>query len=83
MNGEYDAKLPWPFKMKVKFTVIDQQIDPVKQQNIAHLSILDNNPIASWTPVKEENEWFVILGICHETLRSRCYLVDDTLFLQV
>jgi len=39
MKGEYDVKLPWPFKMKVKFTVIDEQKDPVKQQNIAYLSI--------------------------------------------
>lgn len=30
--------------MKVKFTVTDQQKDPVKSQNIVHPSILDNNP---------------------------------------
>ena len=28
MKGEYDAILPWPFKKKVKFELIDQQEDP-------------------------------------------------------
>jgi len=30
MKGEYDAILPWPFKTKVKFTLIGQQEDPVE-----------------------------------------------------
>ena len=34
MRGKYDAILPWPFKNEVKFTLIDQQEDPVKQVNV-------------------------------------------------
>ena len=34
MKGEYDAILPWPFKKKVKFELIDQQEDPAQQENV-------------------------------------------------
>ena len=33
MKGEYDAILPWPFRKKVRFTLIDQQEDPFKREN--------------------------------------------------
>ncbi|PFX13911.1 TNF receptor-associated factor 4 [Stylophora pistillata] len=40
LKGEYDAILPWPFKRKMRFTLIDQQEDPEKQKNVSkdHLS---------------------------------------------
>jgi len=82
MKGEYDAILPWPFKMKLKFTLIDQQEDPVERQNITGLLIPDNKPKAFARPVKEENEECGC-AISHKTLYSRRYLVDDVLFIQV
>ena len=34
MKGEYDAILPWPFKRKVKFTLVDQKKDPAKREKL-------------------------------------------------
>ena len=42
MNFEYDAILPWPFKNKVKVTLIDQQEDPLKRENITRVLIQGN-----------------------------------------
>ncbi len=80
MKGEYDAILPWPFKTKVKLTLIDQQENPVERENVTNEIILNNSP----RPVDKDN---VGLGlnrfISNEKLSSRHYLVDDTLFLHV
>ena len=39
MKCEYDAMLPWPFKVKVPFTLIDQQENPVERENVPMSSI--------------------------------------------
>ena len=76
MKGEYDAILPWPFKNRMKVTLIDQQEDPAKRQNITE--VLIENSIPRLT-IEVRN---CVLDISHKTLHSRRYLVDDTLFLQ-
>ena len=85
MKGEYDAILPWPFKKKVKFTLIDQQEDPVQRENVTRQFIPVNCPESFARPTKEENS--KVYGyhqfISHAVLHSRRYLVDDTLYLQV
>ncbi|XP_078350416.1 TNF receptor-associated factor 4-like isoform X1 [Oculina patagonica] len=84
MKGEYDAILPWPFKKKVKITLIDQQEDLVERQNDTGQLFLGNYPQCSTRPMKEAN---ISTGfpafISHKKLYSRRYLVDDTVFLQV
>ena len=84
MKGEYDAILPWPFKKKVKFTLIDQQEDLVKRENVINQFISDNEPCFA-RPTKEESTsgYGYPEFISQEKLHSRCYLVDDTLFLKV
>ncbi len=84
MKGEYDAILPWPFKKKVKFTLIDQQEDPVERENVSIQLIPGDNPENFARPVSEENvgRGFAQF-ISHNKLNSRRYLVDDTLFLKV
>ena len=78
MKGEYDGILPWPFKHKVEIRLIDQQEDPLKRENITHVLIRENGfP----RPVTGENRDFAFF-ISHQTLHSRRYLKDDTLFLQ-
>ena len=84
MKGENDAILPWPFKKKVKFTLIDQQEDSVKRKNVFLSFIPGYRPESFARPTQEEN---AVSGytefISHEKLYSRRYLLDDTLFLQV
>ena len=83
MKGEYDAILPWPFKRKVKFTLIDQQEDPSQRKNYT-LEIFEKNNPNFARPLKEENAgWGWSQFISHENLNSRRFIVDDTLFLQV
>jgi len=43
MKGQYDAILPWPFKKKVQFTLIDQQEDPAQRENITRHFIAGEN----------------------------------------
>ena len=85
MKGEYDAILPWPFKKKVEFTLIDQQEDPVKRENVALCFMTGDHPEYFVRPT--ENNASIARGypkfVSHEKLHSRRYIVDDTLFLQV
>ena len=83
MKGEHDAILPWPFKKRVKFTVIDQQENPDKQENVTE-KLTPTNVLAFARPVTEQNAGRGFgQFISHEKLNSRRYIVDDTLFLQV
>jgi len=82
MKGEYDAILPWPFKNKLKITLIDQQEDLVERENFVTVFIPENNQDAFAKPVNEWNTPCVCCRIPKKTLYSRRYLVDDTLFLQ-
>lgn len=85
MKGEYDAILPWPFRRKVKFSLIVQEENPNERMNITILLIPENERKAKAfaRPVKEENAEFLCLALPLWTLHSRRCLVDDTLFLKV
>ena len=84
MKGKYDAILPWPFKKKVTITLIDQQEDLNKRENVIMSFIPGNSPQSFARPTQEENSagYGYPEFISHEKLHSRRYLVDDTLFLQ-
>ena len=84
MKGEYDAILSWLFKMKVTFTLIDQQEDPVERQNVTK-SVIPEKSIQNFErPLRKENDGREFhCFISHEEFNSRCYIVDDALFLQV
>ena len=78
IKGEYDASLTWPFNTAVKFTLIDQQ--SIFQQNV-------NYSFAHNVTERPRENMCSSLGthefITHEKLKTRRYLVDDTLFLRV
>ena len=85
MKGEYDAILSWPFNMKVKFTLIDQEEDPLKRENVVFKFTPDNFKYTNFfRPKGSENTGRGKLQfISHLKLQERRYIVDDTLFLQV
>ena len=84
MKGEYDAALAWPFSKKVRLTLIDQQDGGDKRENVCHLINPETGPANFCRPKEKENEgWGYSHYISHEQLKSRKYIVDDTLFLQV
>lgn len=82
IKGEYDAILNWPFKRKVKFTLIDQQDDPDKRRNITMVIKKSDNLDGYERPKVENSGRGLCNFISHKTLYSRRYLVDDTLFIR-
>ena len=84
MKGEYDGMLPWPFNQKVSFTLIDQQESSDERENIVVHLRARSNPDNYMRPKSEEN-----LGIgfnrfvSHEKLKTRKFIMHDTLFIQV
>jgi len=85
MKGEYDAILPWPFKRKVTFTLIDQQEDLVERQDITQHFTSGNHPESFARPKSEDSNLGLGFAqfVSHEALHSRRYIVDGTLFFQV
>ena len=83
MKGEYDAILPWPFKKKVKFELIDQQEDPAQQENVTK-EIRWSHSRAFSRPTEEGNPGMGFgQFVSHTKLNTRQYIVDDTLFLRI
>lgn len=83
MRGEYDAILPWPFMRNIQFTLIDQQDDPDKRKNMTvTISVPGSHPESYARPQSPENIGHGC-NLLHKKLRSRCYIVQDTLFVQV
>ena len=84
MKGEYDAILPWPFKKRITFTLIDQHENVNDRENIV-MSLRANpeNMECFVRPVTDENSGMGFDFISHNKLMERRYIVDDTLFFQV
>lgn len=89
MKSEYDDILPWPFNKKVIITLIDQQPNPNLRRNIQMSSLPKNNGHLSlcYSKPVESRPRNVAFGFCkfttQERLKTRRYLVNDTLFLCV
>lgn len=94
MKGEYDDILPWPFRHKVIFTLIDQQQNPEKRRNIVRELVPDESD--KWfaksyaRPTQDENPRVGIYSfapidtfLCHITDFTRCFVLDDSLLLEV
>ena len=85
LKGKYDAILPWPLSKTVSFTLIDQQENELHANNYVLMFTPDPANDCFARPVKDSNDagYGFPFFISHEQLRSRRYLVDDTLFLKV
>ena len=83
MGGEYDAILPWGFSKKVAFTLIDQQDNPDHRQDVVMGFTADPNNFKK--PVKEGDFFGVGFAefVSHIFLRTRRFIVDDTIFIKV
>ena len=94
MEGEYDNILTWPFSKKITFTIIDQNKDLEERQNhIDYLSpreqrkrgsfflhnLFSERPGEKMMTVEGEIPCF----ISQETLQTKPFIVNDTLFIQV
>ena len=88
MEGEYDNMLPWPFRKKITFTLIDQHEDLKQRNNVVdYLSSKRRGPFSKLF-LKRPGEGHLCKGgiplfISHMVLQTRRYIVNDTVFLQV
>ena len=82
MKCNYDNILAWPFHYKVTFALIDQQdnTSSLWRENIAQsLIIRGSKPTSDVFPSMESIARFV----SHKILKTRRYIVNNALFLQV
>ncbi|XP_022808461.1 TNF receptor-associated factor 4-like [Stylophora pistillata] len=82
IKGKFDAILPWPFRCKITFTLVDQRDDPNDRMNVTQ-SCLAEPPFERQTSEFGFSERGVSSFLSHKVLMTRNYLVHDTLFLQV
>ena len=83
LKGKYDAILPWPFSKTVTFTLIDQQENELHAKNFIMMFTPDPASASFARPLDSDGGYGFPCFISHEELRSRRYIVDDTLFLKV
>lgn len=82
-KGEYDALLPWPFKRKVKFTLLDQQENLEERENHSvEITPINDLQVFGRPDEKRIRGYGRPRFISHEKLETGYYVVDDTLFLQ-
>lgn len=84
MKGEFDGMLPWPFHQKVTFSLIDQQDNVDERENIV-MHFRANTKLENFArPESEENPGRGYARfVSHDKLKTRRYIVNDTLFIQV
>ena len=80
MKGDHDNILAWPFHCKITFTLIDQQGDPSRRQNVAQSLISQGSKPTSDVSCSMEG---IVRFVSHEVLMTRRYILNNTLFLQV
>jgi len=80
MKGTYDNILDWPFHYKVTFTLIDQQNMSWWRENVTQSLISRGSKATSDVSCSMEG---IARFVSHKVLKTRRYIVDDTVFLQV
>lgn len=80
LKGEYDALLPWPVKITMKITLIDQHPGEILKDNVESyisLTVSERPKSSNWN--SRGSHQF----LSQEKLMTRCYLEHDTMFLRV
>ncbi|CAH3044933.1 unnamed protein product [Pocillopora meandrina] len=80
--GEFDPLLSWPFKEKVRVTLINQNPCKDEEKNICRVTDFGNLDMPIMRPLNEDNErWHVVLG--PDFGLSRSLELSDTIFIMV
>lgn len=80
LEGDYDAILPWPSKITLKITLIDQQPRETRQDNVENFVTLT---VAERPKGGSKNCKGFSQFMSHVKLMTKRYLENDTLFLRV
>jgi hypothetical protein len=85
-QGQYDQMLEWPFKLKHFVSVLDFSKDPTAAEDL-NSRVWDPSELCSaWNwrrPRRGDNYECVGLGFPIELLRTRKYIVDDTVVIRL
>lgn len=86
-RGDYDEKLAWPFSLKHQVSIIDQTSIVGMADDITS-RVWDPTQLCSATNwqkpvVHRDNYECVGLGFPHSTLRSRNYILRDTILIKL
>ena len=87
MEGEYDSLLPWPFHQRITFILVDQLEGSVQEKkNIVMELTTDPTRSSCAKPVAgkvvKPSIGFARF-VTHKNLKTRRYIVNDSLLLQV
>lgn len=78
--GEYDSILPWPFKEKVRVTLIDQYVRKDMRGNISR--VIDFSHFACLPPPVEKDVGYGFPDfVSQDVLQSRSYVKANTIFV--
>jgi hypothetical protein len=84
MKSDRDVALPWPFKKRFTFVLVDQQDDLNQRQNIRKPFSPRGAEQQCTRPEQREN---VGMGdkqlVRHSTLCTRQYIRDDTVYIKI
>ncbi|XP_013379813.1 TNF receptor-associated factor 4 isoform X2 [Lingula anatina] len=85
LQGEYDNLLEWPFQLPITFTIFDQCSILEKRVNVIESFL----PDTTWKHFQKPSKDQEPMGfgypkfVSHETLFTRNYIKDDTVFIKV
>ena len=86
MEGEYDALLPWPFHQRITFILVDQQEGSDEKKNIV-MELTTDPTLSSCAKPAAGKVVKPSIGfarfVTHKNLKTRGYIVNDSLLLQV
>ena len=86
MEGEYDALLPWPFHQRITFILVDQQEGSDEKKNIV-MKLTTDPTLSSCSKPAGGKVVKPSIGfsrfVTHKNLKTRGYIVNDSLLLQV
>jgi hypothetical protein len=87
LKGDYDSLMPWPFRQKVTFSLMDQGFDEEAKTNISYTFMPDEKAVSSFRrPLLDMNvpsglAQFVPIGTL--TNPAFNYVKEDTLFIKI
>ena len=82
LKSEYDAILSWPFDRELTIKLIDQQENQYERKNVINgfEDLCVDRPL---TQDESRDDMIVEEFISYKKLKTRRYIVNDTLFIQV
>ena len=83
LEGEYDAKLKWPFLGKVTFTLLNQLEDKNHHTKVMTMDTADNTIVGGATSTWGYAYFIPHSALAHDLVKNTQYLKNDTLYFRM